>query len=238
MLPSTRFPRPRWLAALLALAWSSTAFAQTVYFDNLSASNQFDTNVFVYTSDAFPYVVTPFMTDGSARSFKLNSVTFNAFAANTLIDCVIYNDVDGAPHSQLGFVRMTMPGTPADYTFNFSNVTLQPNTEYFVGLYGIGGGSVWEWSTVSSPAIGSWTLPSTTVQASPDDYYWSAGDEAAYPIMQIVATAMVPEPANVALGGALIALGVALARRKSRKPSRDAGVGSASPDRGNRPRRR
>ncbi|MGH8046031.1 MAG: choice-of-anchor R domain-containing protein [Chthoniobacterales bacterium] len=168
-----------------------------------------------------------FITDNSAPSFLLDSVTVKMDTADAMpgnFFVAIYSHATDGPGTLLQTLTgNTNPATAGDYTYTSSGLSLAPNTSYWVvtgvSSGGVGGsGYLWKLSGDPFNFTGPWTIPATdthitSIGAGGENWRTDLPHDA-YPRQFSVSATAVPEPAVFVLVG----LGVVtlLLRRRAR----------------------
>lgn len=170
-----------------------------------------------------------FITDASAASFQLDSVTLSMDTAMNTgggFFVAIYSNGVGEPGTQLELLSgVANPATAGEYTYTSTGLTLAPNTSYWV-VAGISGGTgIYPWKVENDAEVhftGPWQIPSTdthitSFQNGGDNWRNDLPHDGFARLFSVSATA-IPEPATmqVLLFGGVAAV-IALARSARRR---------------------
>jgi hypothetical protein len=176
---------------------------------NLTKSYYSSNNISVATNN--PLAVS-FTTDNA--TYTLTSVTLSMAGNNTSspLTVSIYSDAASLPDSSLETLSGANPTSFGNYTFTSAGLTLSPNTTYFATAATAGAGD-YRWDSTSDPSeTGSATWAIGNSSRAYSSSTWNTLSEVLY--ISVTATA-IPEPGTYAVFAGLVALGLAVWRRKS-----------------------
>lgn len=174
-----------------------------------------------------------FVTDNSASSFQLESVTLSMAAGSDDsggFSVAIYEDVGSAP----GAVPLEIldgddnPFAAGEYTYtSLLGLLLAPNTSYWVVARGVEDGGLYGWNVQDAevepppfPFTGPWTIPDTATHITSfnlegGDNWNSATD--GYPRQFSIDATAVPEPSYLAVLAVLGGMAICARRKAARR---------------------
>lgn len=167
-----------------------------------------------------------FITDSSAPSFQLDSVTLSMDAASATdggFFVAIYSDGIGEPGSLLGTLSgSSNPAAAGQYTCLSTGLSLAANTSYWVVAGAGSGGGTYNWNLTGDPFsyTGPWQIPATdthitSFSAGGDN--WNTLPNDSFPRQFSISATAVPEPtiSTLLMMAGTLALGIVRRRKLS-----------------------